>query len=128
MLKRNHLFLLPVLFGLLFTTPTVQASAIAGENAKSTQTTAVRYPSQSEIEAMNATDLKAFIEKLEGAYENEGDMPDDAFLALSIARGQSGTIEQDAETDRKRTMALAGIGVAVIYSAGVLYYFEKKKN
>lgn len=128
MLKRRNLLIISLLFGLLFIAFPTFASAETSETAKSTQTAAATYPTEEEIEAMSATETKALITELEGAYTDEGDMPKEAFLALSIARGQSATLVQDAESDRKGTIATGALVLVALYSAGVVYYFEQKKK
>jgi hypothetical protein len=126
MIKKRSLLILSLLFGLLFAIPTF-ASAETNENARSTQSDAV-YPSEDEIEAMDAKEVMSLITELEGAYPNEGEMPQEAFLALSIARGQSATYEQEDESDRKAMIITGAVVLVGIYSAGVIYYFENKKK
>lgn len=126
MLKRRSFVIIGLLFGLLlFAFPTF-ASAETNENAKSTQ--AAIFPTEAEIYAMSATEIEDLIAELEGAYQSEGEMPEEAFLALSIARGQNATIEQDAESDRKTKIITGAVAFVVVYSAGVVYYFERKKK
>lgn len=128
MLKRRNLLIIGLLFGLLlFAFPTF-ASAETNENARSTQTTTASYPTEAEIEAMSAAEIQALVTELEGAYPSEGEMSQEAFLALSIARGQSATFEQEAESDRKTKIITGAVAFVALYSAGVIYYFEKKKK
>ena len=126
MQKRRSFVIIGLLFGLLlFAFPTF-ASAETNENAKSTQ--AAIFPTEAEIYAMSATEIEDLIAELEGAYQSEGEMPEEAFLALSIARGQNATIEQDAESDRKTKIITGAVVIVALYSAGVIYYFENKKK
>lgn len=128
MLKRRSFVIIGLLFGLLlFAFPTF-VSAETNENAKSTQAAAADFPTETEIYAMSATEIMDLITELEGTYPDEGEMPEEAFLALSIARGQNATIEQDAESDRKTKIITGAVAFIVVYSAGVVYYFEQKKK
>ena len=118
MLKRKSFVIIGLLLGLLlFAFPTF-ASAETNENAKSTQ--AAIFPTEAEIYAMSATEIEDLIAELEGAYPSEGEMPQEAFLALSIARGQNATIEQDAESDRKTKIITGAVVIVALYSAGVI--------